>query len=731
MTWNWENGRKFNGDPLSNWLIETGGFEDGQFLQPFIFNFFPTKLAAATGKTLEDTVLRIARTLDDLKSDSQIFFNVHDVFHWAYTALEYSDHPSELILFSRSQSETPSEMKTGLVRDLLRSARLSGAIGVPTIGSFAPTFDGNEASKAADEAITMLKRQKEPKDGQPVVVSAVIDHAIPFLNERYSMDGYGTRIQALWRQGPMEGGDQGGFAIGSSWDKDSIDEARRCVETIPGLSEGDIFHLNRARRTDQLHFSGDVPLALSSTHGGLVLDLAAGEDPSTCVPNVRWEILAAELPAQVVRRSNGVRFDPYVKSALNWFFYKRHTDPALIDRPVSIVLTYAFGGYSDRRDGQNRMDADIQLRLERDEIAAACLPAGNGYLENIHAKLPVAQTLSEHPIEFVVPPDSASACFLQIWFDDACANQPVEFFIGPPGQQLTLPALNAGEFTDLKFNGSGPAVARAYWDTDEPLHALPCGMTQKARARLVLAIAPTRQSRAVRTEVPVGRWVINAKQKTGKAIRCLHTWLDARKKKGRQTPFLRMWVERTDAIAGFPIDRRQAYLEHKDHDPILENTRRDECLDPTGPIKRYATLNSSANADGAIVVGAIVGARQPTRMALYSAAGWDGLQRFPTLAASAEFSDARQNRLAAGTLTSTSRFLAGTSAASAIAARTAAVHLIRYHHLVGRPEAKDHLRAWLEALAQSNCISEPQERLGKGVLPSMHEGRMAVRGSPC
>ena len=395
----------------------------------------------------------------------------------------------------------------------------------------------------------------------------------------------------------------------------------------------------------QPHQIGDHPLGLSFTHGGMMLDLAAGCEQNQKL-DVPWNILAVDLPPQVVRETSGVNIDLYVKSALNWIFSKSLA--LRDDYDVAIVLTYAFGGYSGRRDAQGLLDSDFQLRLQRGEISTICVAAGNGYLEDIHANLTHKDVNEQTPLQLVVPAASMSSTFLQVWLDEGAVLQdakdmPFTLNIGMPNGQTHQLKLNTNSQAELIMNNR--LVARAYFTNDTPCHALPTAAgPARTLGRFVLAISPS----AINDAIPVGRW---------------NLWVD---KCDLELP---AWIERGDSIHGFPNNRKQARFEHKSHVRWQENGRANVDLGQNSVIRRTGTLNDAANAEDVIVVAAHRDTDGSSRIAHYSSAGDGFLRRIPDVGTIAEFSDARRNRIAIGTRGTAKKFVNGTSTAAAIAAR--------------------------------------------------------------
>ena len=720
MPYHWTEPTPFSGDPFADWYttLEDGKTgPSGVVWLPFAI-FFPP-----VGELkLADRVDGILSQLKDLDDSSAIAINTHDVFHWLHAAFSYRNQISELIVFLRSdESESPEVDPADIVAALSKAmfdddksrerVRVSAAgIALQSPGRTGNKFRERFIKGFAEELAQAIERTStgakvSESACKPMVISAVIDHGIPNLNTRFTKGFASTRILGHWDQGEGTGDDT---VIGYEINQTAINDEIENVEKLPGASSARGRPSLPRTRSNLPHISGDTPLALSSTHGGMVLDLAAGQDPKP-EGGTAWNILAVDLPPQIVRQTNGTHLDPYVKSAMNWIFWRVERLKSSGHR-VSVVVTYAFGGYSGRRDGHGGLDRDFQLRLERGEITTICVAAGNGYLEDIYADLAHRDITEPDPLELVIPPDNAAPTFLQLWLEDAPPQMPFGLECSPPGTLCRFGPLQAGQSVDLVPAGDGAAIARACFLQDAPQGAAPdTAKRATTRGRLVIAVAPTAADGAT---APVGRWHLRALSQT-----------------------LPIWIERGDSVTGFKRDRRQARFDHTVHRRRLENGRPDEGLAPDKVIRRAGTLSDTANAEAVIVVGACRGVGGEPRIAPYSAAGGGAVPRHPDLCALAEFSAARPDRLAAGTGSSATRALNGTSAAAAIAGRIAAEFLLQPANtdLVGQRAASGAVRSHLTESTQRSSGSAtrpdaaPPERLGAGIATENIPRRTARR----
>ncbi len=662
-----------------------------------------------------------SQTVADLQSffATQTNYKVadHDLAHWLYADQKtgsggYDLGPNELIVFEKADCHSfdlPAVLQAhlGVGEDTaVTGSRLGeSASGIATVQS-APSVALQPRSLSGG----IDPDADQPEDG-PLVVTAIIDHAIPFAHARFRQGHARSRLDGVWLQG--RGGASSKVVIGCQISGAEIDGF---LDRIGDDLDSDAaVYAEVANPTGALWKAGNRPLAQSYCHGGMMLDIAAGRDMQD-PKSARHRILAVELPPQLVAQTNGFMHEIYVKSAMNWIWYAARQLYA--DSPHEVLLNYSFGDHSGRHDGQGLLDADFQLRLERREFAAVAVSAGNSFQADCHAEL-TGQEISEGQEMFLcLQPDDKTASFVQFWLDGDYPELPFDFEVVPPSTtgytSPPSPLLQDGELQDMA-DPSG-AIARVYVQRDLPVYALPSGMSGKARTRVTLAICPTASDYPTSRLAPAGRWRLVFTPKAGANL--------------SEQERVMIWVERGDSLAGFPARGRQAYLDHVNHVRRLENGRWDEALSVDGdPIKRRNTMSSNACAAGVLVASAM---RGPTSgaIAAYSSAGagagYSGAEPSgPLVAVEIELSDARRSILAAGTGSGTVRLANGTSAATANLSRRLADAVLDGLVATGDSSAKPDLRSYALSLASRGAGLDPA-RIGAGRI-SNPESREALR----
>ncbi|WP_299924530.1 hypothetical protein [uncultured Pelagimonas sp.] len=702
MTLTWTSLPSTQADPMGDWLAQTQEERGSTGWRPRIIYTQPGVSGAKTAADMQSF----------FATQSGYKVTDHDLAHWLYADQNagkdgYETGPNELIVFEKVDCpsfELPAALQAHLGGDdasAISGSRLGetaqGVAAAQTTTSFGlqpRTLGEREQTKGAQT------------DGDPLVVTAIIDHAIPFAHARFRHGRAHSRLDAVWLQGRgNEGASACEVVIGRQI-------AGAEIDAFLGRIGGDLdseaaVYSEIANPAGASWRAGNRPLAQSYCHGGMMLDIAAGrdiDDPKA----TRHRILAVELPPQLVAQTNGFMHEIYVKSAMNWVWHAARQLYANV--PHEVLLNYSFGDHSGRHDGQGLLDADFQLRLDRNEFAAVTVSAGNSFQADCHAELTSDDIVQRQELYLCLQPDDKTASFVQFWLEGDCPDLPFEFDVAPPTtigyEPPPAPLSQDGELQDMADPSA--AIARIYVQRDLPDYALPVGMSGKARTRVTLAIRPTASDDPTALVAPAGRWRLVFGPKHGATL--------------SSEERVMLWVERGDSLAGFPARGRQAYLDHPSHQRRLENGRLDEALSIAGnPIKRRNTMSSNACAAGALVAAA---ARGPSSdaMAAYSSAGAGadvpGDEPIgPLVALEVELSDARRSMLAAGTGSGTVRLANGTSAATANLSRKLADAILDGLAEASGASSKPDLRTYAVSLATRGAELDPA-RAGAGRVPS-------------
>ncbi|PYG32350.1 hypothetical protein C8N36_10398 [Pelagimonas varians] len=703
---NWRLAPRTLADPYGHWMRKTGTIPTTGGWQPRVI-YTPWGMLA---RAMTDNAGTTVQALEALFSGASSYrVNLHDLEHWAYCDLR-KDQPhfgqghNELIIFEKANN--PSFELPRLLGHALEAATEEQVFGsdagavvysdVPQSlsGNLTTCFAAN-SGLVASGSMPVLPADTCDKGG-PLVVTAIIDHAIPFAHERFRLSADRSRIDAIWLQGTPTAQSNTSPAIGRALTGSSIADL---LGQIGGAfrDENELYSSMSSVPMGRDRQAGDTPLQQSFCHGGMMLDLAAGREINDALAS-KHRILGVELPAQIVAQTNGFLHELFVKSAMNWIWFTARSMYA--NHPHEVILNYSFGDFCGRRDGLGMLDADFQLRLDRDELAGITVSAGNGFQSDCHAEITASEMAQGQDLTLCLQPGDKTPSFVQFWLDGSHESLPFELEIKPPSTSGIAPIVTSLE-DDLELVDpkAGSAVARAYLQQDAPRYAVPDGRTATIRTRVTIAFCRTEAARG-QAAAPAGRWGLSFKSRA-------NCDLSAQEK-------VMLWVERGDSLPGFLPAGRQAYLAHANHQRWDESGRRNTALDGAwSPIKRRNTLSANANAADVLSVAAYrqAGRGQP---ALYTAAGGGAKSGGPTVAVAIERSDNRRSVLAAGTLSGATRMGNGTSAASAALSRHLAEAVLSGTVPVGSADIVKRLRSHVIDLAEP---SKNPARSGAGVLP--------------
>src|SRR5262249_43189308 len=130
-----------------------------------------------------------------------------------------------------------------------------------------------------------------------------------------------------------------------------------------------------------------------TAHGAHVMDLATGysvERDEKPAEDIR--IIGVQLPNLVTMDTSGVGKDMYLLSAFHYIFERADRIAAGygIDRP-RLVINFSYGSFGGPHDGKLDIEAAlgdlIQLRRDKRGPTALVLPAGNSFLDCMHATI--------------------------------------------------------------------------------------------------------------------------------------------------------------------------------------------------------------------------------------------------------------------------------------------------------------------------------------------------------
>lgn len=572
------------------------------------------------------------------------------------------------------------------------------------IGAVAVRFEMGHANTSGaisneaddDEAVPPLQKGKDSPMNEPLLtgkVMAVVDYGCPFARPsfRSATGALESRVRYVWFQG-----------FGTQTMRAELPRAE--TGASPGFYKT-LFPYGRELRGSRIdailqQFKGDERACYESldyelmreysTHGGHVLDIAAGypnplaEAGDSLDDAAKASIIFVQLPRQAVGDSSGGAMNVHVVDALR-YIAARCADTA------DVVINLSFGTHAGPHDGTSMLESAIDDIIDSERKKKrqfdVVIPAGNSFNAACHAAFTVAPDLSVE-LEWEVMPDDPSDSFVEFWYG---GDAPIAIEVMAPDDNQYLQPVGANQIVTWKPNHLNAAKAG---DTSAicctAIHVQNATNDRKGEPVshvALVAVSPTRNrpgGNSKRTlsgsepdiptaEAPYGVWKfrISTISKNGVAVNA--------------------WAERNDAIFDPPATRQSRFVVGRLPDD------QDQYID--GNVTKLVTFNSYATAQHVDVAGAVVRPSRRTQMlnpatgayvdatrpATYSAAG-PKLGQFragiaPNFVAYSEDSEVLLGRNAAGSTSRASVRRNGTSVTApqvaralldnAIAARTA------------------------------------------------------------
>jgi hypothetical protein len=455
-------------------------------------------------------------------------------------------------------------------------------------------LNNNDWLEAQVEPIT-------PSTGE--VLFGVLDSGCPFAHKDITANGK-TRVIGLWAQGLVYKQQSPAlFDYGKRFNHGKLNAM---------LSRG-----------EYSAYQGVSPTYLRSqlSHGAPVLNLIAGNIPQSS----RWtngnlqptweaesssacqaDIVCVDFPEKALEDSTGRWLGRYVLDGIHFILKHRKNDGQ------KIIINLSYGPTTGPHDGSSLLELAFVELLNRYQNLRLVVAAGNSRLSRLHADISLSKNVPK-TIQWLVPPDSASVNFAEIWFP--AATKPSEYTVAlfaPDGSACTLASVIVDSIRNMAL-----------------LRISPTASTSKAG----------NQSFA-----PPGVWTITLACNTDQ---------------GGNT---HVYVANTDVNLGFPRQARPSKL--LDPDAVRLT---DGCIAKTGTLNGIGT----AMHDRFYIVGGLV--HTTGHAAKYSGAGSGrGARQSTNRQAFSEENGALHGILAGGTRSQSYLRLSGTSLAAPQFARSLA-----------------------------------------------------------
>lgn len=443
----------------------------------------------------------------------------------------------------------------------------------------------------------------DPKTG---CIIGVIDDAIPFVHQRFTLPGNLSRIASVWLQDarfrPGVGVD---LPSGAEWRGAELSGllAHAAAGDIPG--EDAIYRLTGAvDLTRPVVPSG----AYETGHGAAVGTLAAGFDPTD--PQARnHPVIAVCLPPRITADSSGVLAPIPILEGILFIIARARRLCRFIERQgghppgsvrLPVVINISLGLTAGPRDGSTLiewfMDA-VSDQQGRDLGPVHFVwPSGNHRQDRLRARLRPGQHLA-----WRLPPDDTTFNAIEIW-GPPHAHPPrgdLQITLTVPGLAPATTAFTVSWQYSILAGPDGVPRARAYYTPH---------MTRDGRWRdgVTVIATPTCPERLGEPFAPPGEWQVQIAD-------------------GAPDGDYDLSVQRDAVIRGFRRGARQSWFQdpaYRSHDaagfPILTDAQNGG--DPL--VIRTDTINAYATGDRPLRAGAAY--RQDGRTTIYTALLKDG-----------------------------------------------------------------------------------------------------------
>ncbi|MGB9366523.1 MAG: hypothetical protein WCE79_10970 [Xanthobacteraceae bacterium] len=495
-----------------------------------------------------------------------------------------------------------------------------------------------------------------------ITIFAVIDDGLPFAHRNFrDASGKRTRVEFCWLQSAKAKEEQTSVLFGREYLRDEIEQ----YIADHGDDEDKLYRV--AGVTDDTEGLASM-IERHTTHGAHVMDLATGYAPERGEqPAEEIRIIGVQLPNVVTMDTSGVGKDMSVLSAFHYIFDRtdRIAEKYGIDRP-RLVINFSYGYFGGPHDGQLDVEAAISeliaTRRETRGPTALVLPAGNSFLDRMHAAIPETRFANggEARIRWRLQPADRTPNFVEIWFpsDFNPFGYTVEVKDSGGVVRGSLPVGVAGGITDRiceLSNRNGKQVGQLSADQ----HKGP-----KGRWRVLVVTAPSEPEDEKHPRVEAGAWTIAIKRESGAATLGVE--------------FIHCWIQRDTDPASLRTGARQSYFDDPDDVRYNDDGSLRELDTHDALIRRFGSLSGLATARHAMAVagfrlGAGLGSSlDHARPVPYSCAGAENTAWSEARITCSSMSDrakALPGTVAAGTRSGARSVLQGTSAAAPFVAR--------------------------------------------------------------
>ena len=560
------------------------------------------------------------------------------------------------------------------------------------IGNMIARYEFAHPSSTA-EAPRRHREKYHPNNKPGPVVVGIIDDGIAFAHERFRLRRgarWSTRIEHFWDQdrspARLPWSNPADFDYGRELTRNAIEDLFAVHSSPTGRIDEDSLY-----RAAACSLSGTTKRLLHgpprrATHGAHVMDIACGCDPDDTEIAEAPRIVCVQVPRSVTEDTSGYRLAAYVLDGLRYILDRadrlaRACGPGVL---CPVVVNLSYGNNAGPHNGSSTLERAIdELAVSRPDLTVV-LPAGNGHLARCRASIAIpGPDGSEPQLTWRVQPEDRTPSFLELWGRSGEMMQSLLVqLVTPTGEES--PWMEGGSAWVWEPHGMATCVA-----VHSPTVA------GETRPGFFVGLQPTASLDATQPVAPCGNWRVRLRLN----------------KPQPDMLYVDAWVQRDDAVIGYPRRGRQSRFEDPRYvrfeDPDGRPRERD---DPGSNVLRAGTISGIATGNETVVVGGYRGS--DGAVAAYSACG-------PTLAphragpdtlALSDDSPVCHGVLAAGTRSGSVLALNGTSVAAPRITRLIARWMAEGHR-PGRKEVRT------EAAKQDPAPPD-EARGGRGRMPT-------------
>lgn len=449
-----------------------------------------------------------------------------------------------------------------------------------------------------------------PEDGLPLTddacIIAVIDDAIPFVHQQFTLPGNRSRVASVWLQDARHRSKVGtDLPTGAEW------RGAELSQMLSDMANGRIADEDAIyRRTGAVDMTRPAPPsgAFATGHGAAVAPLAAGFDPAP-EQGRNHPLIAVCLPPRITADSMGVLAPVPILTGIMFiisracglcrFIEKQHElQENSVELPV--VINLSLGLTAGPRDGSSPlerfMDAVSAHKVKGLGRIHFVLPSGNHRQGRLRARLKPGQQVG-----WRLPPDDPTINAIECWGPRRSGSPAggLKITVTAPGLAPATTAFTAPRQFSVLTGPNGTEIARAYYTPT----VFPDGTH---RDGIVVIAIPTCPERLGEPFAPPGEWQVGIAQNMPEGDYDLS-------------------AQRDEVIRGFRKAARQSWfhdLDYRAYDQAGRPILTDQENGGNPKVIRADTVNTYATGEWPLRAGAVY--RQTRAATIYCSLLPDG-----------------------------------------------------------------------------------------------------------